>query len=256
MLVASLTALLAGCGAGQQSQTARTTVAIPGVDADAGKVALRNLQVVYPGREHRTYPVGGLAPLDVQIFNTGQEPDALVAVKAAGFGKVVLIGSDRQPSELCREAPVRTRPARPADTPPSEPAEVSPSPGQESPATPETSPSASTEHSPGHGPEPAPTPDEAAGSAKFTISLPPDGCALLGPNGTHQLAISELSEEISPGDEVPITFVFRNAGELTVEAPVGMPTEPADNSPMNMHPEEPPMVGEGHGSDSGGEGHE
>jgi hypothetical protein len=86
--VAVLTALLvSGCGAGQQAQTSRMVAAIPGVDADAGPIALRDLLVPYRAGG---YPGGSDVPLVVRLINTGEEPVTVTRV-TPGPGGYMLV---------------------------------------------------------------------------------------------------------------------------------------------------------------------
>lgn len=72
-LGATLAALLlvSGCGAGRNAATSHEETAVPGVDADAGPIALRNLLI--PFREGG-YPAGSDVPLVVRVFSTAEQP--------------------------------------------------------------------------------------------------------------------------------------------------------------------------------------
>lgn len=221
LILAGAVAVLAGCSAGQNSQTAAKTPSLSGVHANLDGIALRNVQIAYADREHRTYPKGGTAPLDVRILNGGKKPDALVGVTADLADKVVLVGEPKETSRICPEATVSVPP----------PVEPSPTPaGTESPA---------------ESPEPAATAEPEAGSEEFSIALVPGGCALLHADQPYHLELSGLKQEIAPGQTVAITFRFAEAGEVTLDVPLGMPHDGAEHSPVNMHPEEPPVVGGG-----------
>lgn len=210
LLAAGLTTLLAGCSAGQISQTALTEPSVPGVHADAGDISLRNVQIVYGGREHPNYEKGGDAPLDVRIFNTGAEPDVLTGVKSPAAERVTLVsgdqvaGDENEGSGVCPEPVVDAGPDQPAST--------------------------------------------------FTIALKPGACALLAPGHQFHLQLGGLTEKLAPGDAVDVTFTFGQAGDVTLKVPFGMPTEGANHSPVNMHPEEPEVVG-GHKGGEGEGGH-
>jgi hypothetical protein len=211
--------LLAGCSAGQNAQTAHKKSAVAGARADLDGIALREVQIAYPGREHRTYETGETAPLEARIFNNGTKADALVKISSDAAESVRLVGSDGTDSEVCTAAKV------------SAPAE---------PSAPE-SPSESA--SPSGAPSPAES--EPAGTADFSIDLAPDSCALLVAGQPYHLELTGLRQAVAPGATVPITFRFANAGEVTLKVPVGSPTEGADNEPVPMRPVEPSIVGGG-----------
>ena len=238
--LAGVAMLATGCGAGQNSQTALKEPSVPGVHANLEDISLRNVQIVYPGREHPSYPQDGAAPLEVRIFNSGSTPDALVGVSSPVAKEVGLLSeSGKDASGACPDAEVDAEQPKPTEKPADEPA----------------SPGASPSESPGRetSPEPTESPAGAAPATTFSVEVKPRGCALLAPGAAYHLVLSGLNEELSPGDTVEITFQFSEAGDVTLNVPFGMPTEGADHSPINMHPEEPEVVG---GGKRGGEGDE
>lgn len=88
MVVAMLTALLlSGCAADQQAQTSWVVPAIPGVDADAGPIALRDLLVPYRAGG---YPSGGDVPLVVRLFNTGEVRVTVTGVTPGAGGSMLV----------------------------------------------------------------------------------------------------------------------------------------------------------------------
>jgi copper(I)-binding protein len=231
------TALLTGCGAGQQAQTASKEPSVPGVNANLGTVLLRNVQIGYPDRESRSYPRGATAPLEVRIFNSGTDPDALVGVRSDAADQVLLLGSDSETSNICPQASVSVPAAQPT--------------GQ-SPLTAPTSPtraSGTAEATPGEpGDTAVPTPLRPKGDAEFSVELAPGGCALLLPGKPYRLELSGLREELAPGGTASVTFRFREAGEVTLQVPFGLPTDGPEHTPLDIHPSEPPVVG---GHDTG-----
>lgn len=222
--------LLAGCGAGQDAQTAGKESSVPGVSADLGGIAVRNVQIGYPDRETRVYPKGGDAPLEVRIFNSGAETDALVGVTSEVAERVVLAGSGGEGSAVCPQASVSVPAAQPTLQPTQRPG-ASPSGTAEPPTT--------------------LNPTGSAGNAEFAVQLAPGGCALLT-GEPYRLELSGLRQELAPGDVVPVTFSFRDAGEVTLRVPFGLPTDGPEHSPEDIHPVEPPAVG-GHDTDGGHE---
>jgi copper(I)-binding protein len=227
--------LLVGCGAGQDAQTAGNEPAVPGVSANLGGIAVRNVQIGYPDRETRIYPRGGKAPLEVRIFNSSTETDALVGVNSEVAEQVTLAGSGGEGSAVCPQASVSLPAAQPTLPPTRQRPGISPS-GTAAPT-----------------PEPSATlsPAGSDGNAEFAVELAPGDCALLT-GEPYQLELSGLREELAPGEVVPVTFSFREAGEVTLQVPFGLPTDGPEHSPEDIHPVEPPAVG-GHDTDSGHE---
>jgi periplasmic copper chaperone A len=90
---------LAGCGAGQLSQTAQQTTATGGANGQVGDIAVRDAQLRYdrpvPGGE--VYAAGQDAPLQLTIVNEGATQDRLVAVTSPFATAVVILGETRIP---------------------------------------------------------------------------------------------------------------------------------------------------------------
>ena len=83
----TLLLFLAGCSAGQITQTADTVAAVPGANQQVGGLAVRNVFVEYPGTEG--YLTGGSAPLSIRLFNDSMSPVRLVGVTSSN-GPVAL----------------------------------------------------------------------------------------------------------------------------------------------------------------------
>ena len=80
---------LTGCSSGQIAETAVKVPAIPGVDAKAGDVAIRNVVVSFPA-EGYSWPAGGNVPLQLTLINNGNTGDRLTSVTSDLSGSVVL----------------------------------------------------------------------------------------------------------------------------------------------------------------------
>jgi copper(I)-binding protein len=79
--------VLAGCGSGQDAATARTRPSIPGVDANAGDIQVRNAVVEF---SPAGYAPGEDAFATLSIANAGQEPFTLTQVTSEGAGAVTV----------------------------------------------------------------------------------------------------------------------------------------------------------------------
>ena len=73
-----LSTLLAGCGAGQITQTSGKHTAVGGINADVGTIAIRDAQLMAPSGS--TWATGSAVPLSLYLSNTGTTMDRLVSV--------------------------------------------------------------------------------------------------------------------------------------------------------------------------------
>ena len=89
LVALSLTAALAGCGAGLQSQTYQTRTAADASNVNVGALAVRNVSVL-PPTGGRIHPVGGQARGVLAVTNAGSEPDRLIEATSPGAAEVVL----------------------------------------------------------------------------------------------------------------------------------------------------------------------
>lgn len=89
LVALSLTAALAGCGAGLKAQTYQTRNAGDASNVNVGALSVRNVSVLPPAGG-RIHPVGGQAPGVLAITNTGSQPDRLIEASSPGAAEVVL----------------------------------------------------------------------------------------------------------------------------------------------------------------------
>jgi len=74
--------VLAGCGAGQITQTGGMLPAADGALGQAGSLSVRNASLVNRDVCEQAYPAGSDAPLQLTIANAGQRDDELVSVSS------------------------------------------------------------------------------------------------------------------------------------------------------------------------------
>lgn len=203
--------VLAGCGAGQITQTDTQQPAVNGTYAQVKTIVLRDAAVQYP-TSGPGYPAGATPSLTLTVVNIGTQDDSLVSVttedgtqatvsgsKAVVAGHSLVIGPD-DAVESTNE--VQT-------TPPSAPSSSSTAPSstgtptKSETNTPGSLTASSTSEVPSSGPAATPTAPEKVGQA--TVTLPP------------------LKQPLWPGQTIKVTFVFQNAGPVTVELPVAAP---------------------------------
>ena len=55
--------------------------------------------------------------------------------------------------------------------------------------------------------------------ARTALQIPPGEEVRLDPGGMH-IMLMQLRQPLPEGESIPITFTFRKAGEITVNAPI------------------------------------
>ncbi|MEV4253402.1 hypothetical protein AB0J52_09540 [Spirillospora sp. NPDC049652] len=234
--------VLAGCGAGEEPQTAAPTQLTEGVNAwvpktDPAKaqVDIRNMFLLGPEPE-KALPAGSSVPLYATLIN--QVPgraDRLVSVSAPEFGQakiaadgvalpaarergegsaVSLLGTVPAPHATPSGKPSGVKSGKPATKPttgvPTAPVTGTPStpstPGSVAPSTPSTETPSS--------PETPTAPGSGAPSA-------PAGEATPGTGGKGPLVVlTQANKQLLGGETVQVTLQFEKAGTVTLAVPV------------------------------------
>lgn len=199
-VVAGLGAVLfvAGCGAGQITQTDSQNAAVNGAMADIGSIAIRDAELVLPDAlpEGETescqliyyYPAGANAPIELFIVNGGDVDDELMSVTSEVAGNVAVEGDT---SVVAGSSLVVGEHAR-ADA-------------GEKLGDPEVM-------APASGSSAAPEVGEA---------------------GRARVILEQLTRDIRPGQSVEVTFTFKNAGAITVDIPTDAPIYPRSTQEHN-----------------------
>lgn len=188
---------LGGCSTGQISQTASQAAAVNGANGQAGSIAVRDAEFVYPEDDEHIYPAGSSAPLKMTIVNIGSAKDKLVAVRSPAAASVRLQGATTIPGRgtihvVAPEAQTSTTPA--ATTPPASPSAA--------PTTQVSQPSSTS----------APASEGELAPGELTITL------------------ENLTEDIEPGKTVRVMLVFERAGEIVLAVPMAAPEQPRGES--------------------------
>jgi hypothetical protein len=189
---------VAGCGAGQITQTSRQVAAVEGANATSNQIAVRNAMIEFdePAHGAAIYPIGGSAPLEMVIVNSGAEVDRLVAASSPVAASVEISGVLRIPggqaltiegAPAAAPAPVEAAPATPGATP------------TPTPAPPTSAPAAA---------EPAPAAEPSAAE---------------GGSGTGHIVLTGLREDVQAGMTYPLILTFERAGEVRFDVPVANP---------------------------------
>jgi copper(I)-binding protein len=181
---------LAGCGAGQITQTSAQVAGVSGGQATAGAIAIRDAEFEYAETENASvYTRGEDAPVKMSIINSAAADDKLVSASSPVARSVRISGEAvvvAGRTLLVEGAPAAAATASASATPSATPA-----------------------------PTPAPTsaaaaPDEEAKGA--------------------QVVLVGVNQEIRPGLTYPVTLTFQKAGTVTVLVPVANPTTPRKES--------------------------
>jgi len=203
--------VLAGCGAGQITQTDSQQPAVNGTHAQVKTIDLRNAAVQYP-TSGPGYAAGATPALTLTIVNRGAQDDSLVSVTTEGGGQATIEGSKTVvamhslvigPDDAVEStnevqstgAPTSSSSAPTSSGTPTGSSSASNSPGNLT--------ATATSEVPSSGPAATPTAPEKVGQA--TVTLP------------------ALKQPLWPGQVIKVTFVFQNAGPVTVELPVAAP---------------------------------
>ncbi|MET0236833.1 MAG: hypothetical protein ABW224_19450, partial [Kibdelosporangium sp.] len=119
--VAGIALALAGCSAGQISQTAGMEAAVNGGTGNAGTIAVRDIQLAYP--KDGVYERNAAAVVLGTVVNTGQTDDELVSVTSPA-GAVSITGDKGLAAgrALIAELPAGGLPTSAVATTPSNPA--------------------------------------------------------------------------------------------------------------------------------------
>lgn len=88
-------------------------------------------------------------------------------------------------------------------------------------------------------PDASSTPRAAGGSGSLALTVPADGTLFLGDGTGPSVTLVGLSDELTVGEYVDVTFTFEQAGEVTVPVPVGVATRDLPRGePFDFHPGE------------------
>jgi copper(I)-binding protein len=216
---------LAGCGAGQVTQTSTQAPAVVGANAGVGAIAVRDAFIEFGEQPQgaNIYPRGGTAPLKMSIVNTGIQPDRLVSASSPAAASVAITGD--------------------AEVPPGRVLLI-----EGAPAAPSASASASAQPAPGATPAPAasgvPSPpgnqiggsgQESSRAAAPAPTVEPGPAPRAGTGGAEaggregQVVLTGLTDNVRAGLTYPLVLNFEKAGQVTLTVPVGAPSEPRED---------------------------
>ena len=218
---------LAGCGAGQVTQTSTQVPAVVGANGNVGAVAVRDAHIEFAEqpRGAAIYPRGGAAPLSMSIINSGGEPDRLVSASSPVADSVQVSGNADIPAGRLlivegggAEAPVAAPTAAAGPTPAAPAAPAGPTTAVAPSADPDSGDEIGGSGLEGQPPLSSPVP-----------TAPLDGQAEAPERGA-QVVLTGLKENIQAGVSYPLVLNFERAGQVTVQVPVGYPGEPREDA--------------------------
>jgi copper(I)-binding protein len=201
---------LAGCSAGQITQTSSQVAAVEGANADAGQIAVRNAMIEFeePAHGAAIYPAGSDAPLQMTIVNSGAEVDRLVAASSPVAASVQINGVLRIPGGQALTIQGAIAPAA-------------------APAPAEAEPSATPEPSPVEVQPAEPPPAEVPSTETPATTLPTEPVAAPpvdeGQPGVGNIVLTGLREDVQAGRTYPLVLTFERAGEVRFDIPVANP---------------------------------
>jgi copper(I)-binding protein len=218
---------LAGCGAGQITQTDTQASGVGGASANIGQIAVREASFAFTGdgKTAVIYPSGGAAPLSMTVVNVGNQDDRLTAVSSpvaesaritgdptiAG-GRLLLVTGEPG-GQLGASSGRET--AAPGSATPGPSARATVAAG----ATATPTPTSQARPASGAEATAAPGATAAAGAA------PPSGSQAVPGTTNAQVVLTGLKEDLKVGPTYPVVLTFQHAGEVTLQVPVANPSE-------------------------------
>jgi copper(I)-binding protein len=179
--------VVSACSAGQTTQTATQERDKTGAQAQVGNLSVRQAQLVHP--REGSYEQGDDAELQVAIVNGGADADTLIRVEGEGFGSAEIQGASGGAS---------------------------------------TSASASTSAGPTASASPSPTAGASAGasagSGSSEVEIPARSSVYVG-GDEYSITLTDLDQSLTTGQYLEVTFVFENAGEVTLPITVATASE-------------------------------
>lgn len=201
---------IAGCSAGQVTQTDSIEPAVNGNKGDLGDIALRDVVIAYP--EAGAYDQGDQAPLLLTIVNTDGGDDELVSVSSPAAGSVELLGDAVVAGRTRLRVIVPEEPVRESSAP-----AVTTTDGAESSAP------GTTSSQPGSETETTGSETSAGSSAPETTATPTPTSEAPPEVGIMSIVLTDLVADLPIGRNVPVTFVFAEAGSITIQVPIATP---------------------------------
>ncbi|ASO17997.1 hypothetical protein FHR81_005486 [Actinoalloteichus hoggarensis] len=250
-LVAGLALVVSGCSAGQITQTARKEPVINGINGDVGNMAVRDAQLLFPPGDEQFYPAGSDIPLSLTLVNTGTTTDRLVEVTSpSGLveleGDTVIPGGTTvvatvDPSEWADAQRRLAEQEEQDSTSPSGTTEADDADDADDTDTDADTEDADTEDGDAAGDDADgdDTGGDDAADATAPNSTPSDQAnpqnRLPLEDDVITVTLTDLINDLQPGTNLEIVFVFENAGQVALQVPMGPPSQPRATRQDDQH---------------------
>jgi copper(I)-binding protein len=210
--------VLAGCGAGQLTQTSSQEPAVNGAYAQAKALFIRNAALQYPPN-NQAYAAGSSGALSLTIVNTGGTDDELVSVTSDAAASAEIQGSKLivAMNSLVVALPEQTGATGGDSASVTSSPTTSPTTTSSSPATTSSGSTSSTS-----------TSSTSTSSTSSTTTPPPAPTTSAAPVevGKATIVLKDFNRPVWPGQTVKVTFVFRDSGPVTFDLPIAAPAKP------------------------------
>lgn len=98
--IAAVSLLVAGCGAGQITQTDTQVAAVNGGSADVGSISVRDAELAFPSNvEPAAHLEGSDVDVIMSIVNSGEQTDTLQSVTSDAASNVAIKGETSMPAD-------------------------------------------------------------------------------------------------------------------------------------------------------------
>lgn len=209
--LAACSLLLTSCAAGQHAATARQIPPIDGTNGSVGQIDLRGVSIVAPA-EGTAHKAGSDAAVTVVIVNNGTAADTLTGVTTEAAANWAVFANQADASAAASAAAPSTSESASGSASASSSESGS---GSASASAPAKSPSGVATLPVGV------TSVDIPGSSSVSFGMPSSKGALL---------LLDLKGQLFPAQSVPVTFTFKNAGEVTLQVPVQLSATPASST--------------------------
>jgi copper(I)-binding protein len=224
LAAAGLASALTACAAGQIAQTAFVSPSVDGANGQVGAIALRAVTVAFP--DGGQYAAGSDARLQATLVSTATQEDALVEVRTPAAQRVTLATSSGASGSATPSSTASSSPAASASASGTGSATASATGSSSASATATPTPSASVSASAGASVSGSTSASATGSAAPPETSAPipvPAGNLVACRDAGPVLTLVGLTQALLPSQVVPITFVFRDAGQVTLDVPVAVP---------------------------------
>lgn len=232
-MVLGLAVALSGCGTGFETQTDTQVAVVNGASADVGAIDIREAQLAFPPSGRAFYEPGEEAELYVFLVNSGDTADELVSVTSEAASQVVVTGGKELPAHTYLTSDRKAATVAPVTTGAT---------AEHGATTSAAAPSTTTGHSTTDGHSTAPSPTTTSGSsAPTSTSAQPGGTtsAPATPGFGRIKIVLRLNRQVRAGENIPVTFLFRRAGEVTFDVPMAAPDNARISNPIHRAEDKP-----------------